>query len=485
MSLTNATPLEVARAARLGSRQLAVLPVQARNDALTAIHDALAAGKDDILAANHRDLTAATKAAEGGQLSQSLVKRLDLGKKGKFEDMLQGILDVRGLEDPNGKVQQKLLLDDGLILERKSCPIGVLLIIFEARPEVIANIASLAIKSGNAAILKGGKESTESFKTISSLISNALAKTQVPQDCLQLVQTHDVIGELLKLDQYIDLVIPRGGNKLVVTIKNSTSIPVLGHADGLCSIYVRHDSPVDVAVKVIVDSKTSYPAACNAVETLLVDADALETTLPKVAEALLAEGVSLRCDGQSKTALTSKLDQHNAAMIQDATEEDFRTEFLDLTLAVKTIPATSNAGEALDLAIAHINEHSSHHTDAILTQSESMARRFQAGVDSSSVYWNASTRFADGQRYGFGTEVGISTNKIHSRGPVGLDGLMIYKWLIDGTGQVTKDYGSGGTRQFKHQQIPVGHEVAEGMARNAEELELLKNFRAQGPNGHS
>ena len=374
-----------------------------------------------------------------------------------------------------GQVDKRTLLDDGLVLERKSSPIGVLLIIFEARPEVIANIASLAIKSGNAAILKGGKESTESFKAISTVISKALASTQVPNDALQLVTTRDAIKPLLELDHYIDLVIPRGGNELVRSVKQGTQIPVLGHADGLCSIYLRADCPSDMATNVILDAKLSYPAACNALETLLVDQDALSTVLPPVATALLRKGVALRCDTTSKAALQASLDKHDGALLQDATEEDFRTEFLDLILAIKTIPESS-AQQAADEAISHINEHSSHHTDAILTQDEAIARHFQDAVDSAGVFWNTSTRMADGQRFGFGTEVGISTNKIHARGPVGLEGLTIYRWRIDGNGQVSAEYGSGG-KQWKHQKLPAGD--AERYAASNEELEVLRQFRAR------
>ncbi|TID22127.1 glutamate-5-semialdehyde dehydrogenase [Venturia nashicola] len=476
MSLTNSTAEEAARAARLASRKLAILPTSARNDALTAIHAALADAKDDILAANALDLAAATKAAESGNLSLSLVKRLDLGRSGKFEDMLQGILDVRGLEDPIGKVDRRTLLDDGLLLERKSSPIGVLLIIFEARPEVIANIASLAIKSGNAAILKGGKESTESFKAIATVISKALGSTAVPNDALQLVTTRDAIKPLLALDQYIDLVIPRGGNELVRSVKEGTQIPVLGHADGICAAYLRPDCPKEMAINVLVDSKTSYPAACNSVETLLVDEKALTTVLPFVASALLGKGVSLRCDGKSKAALLHNLDSHDGLLLQDASEEDFKTEFLDLILAIKTVPEMSNAQDALDFAINHINEHGSHHTDAILTLDEGAARHFQEAVDSAGVFWNTSTRMADGQRFGFGTEVGISTNKIHARGPVGLEGLCIYRWRIDGHGQTTAEYGAG-KKQWKHQTLPVGD--VERIATDDEELELLRKHRAQ------
>jgi glutamate-5-semialdehyde dehydrogenase len=366
------------------------------------------------------------------------------------------------------KTTAKTLLDDNLTLSRITCPIGVLLIIFEARPEVIANISALAIKSGNAAILKGGRESSNSFAAIASVISKALSSTAVPASCLQLVQTHDVIADLLKQDTYIDLCIPRGGNKLVRYVKDSTAIPVLGHADGICSTYLCGDYPADKAVKVIVDAKTSYPAGCNSTEQLLVDESALTTTLPTVAEALLQKGVSLRCDPASLAALQKTLDPHSATLLQAAGPDDFDTEFLDFILAIKTVATLTEA-------TAHINAHSSHHTDAILTTSESTARAFFAAIDSSSVYWNTSTRMADGQRYGFGTEVGISTNKIHSRGPVGLDGLCIYKWVLVGDGQASADYGAGG-RAWKHETLPVGDD--ESVARNDEEREVLRRFRA-------
>ena len=344
----------------------------------------------------------------------------------------------------------------------------MLLIIFEARPEVIANISALAIKSGNAAILKGGRESSNSFAAIASIISKALPSTAVPSDCLQLVQTHDVIADLLKQDTYIDLCIPRGGNKLVRYVKDTTTIPVLGHADGICSAYLCADYPAEKAAKIVLDAKASYPAGCNALEQLIVEEAALSSTLPTVAEALLQKGVSLRCDPTSLLALKGKLDPHSATLLQEAGPEDYDTEFLDYILAIKTV---TNVDEAIN----HINAHGSHHTDAILTTSEATAKTFLAAVDSSSVYWNTSTRMADGQRYGFGTEVGISTNKIHSRGPVGLEGLTIYKWVIVGDAQVSADYGAGG-KQWKHQRLPVGDE--ESIARDDEEREVLRKFRA-------
>ena len=265
-----------------------------------------------------------------------------------------------------------------------------------------------------------------------------------------------MIPQLLALNKYIDLVIPRGSNDLVTYVKNNTKIPVLGHADGLCSTYIHADADKDMCVKVISDAKLGYAAACNSLETLLVDEAALGSILPAVAANLLQQGVSLRCDEKSKAALSKSLDKAQAAILQDAEEADFLTEFLDLVLAVKTIPATSTPEAAVDLAIAHINSHSSKHTDAILTASRDLARRFQNGVDSACVFWNTSTRMADGMRFGFGTEVGISTNKIHSRGPVGLEGLTIYRYFIDGSGQIPAEYHAGeGGRQWKHEKLPI------------------------------
>lgn len=480
MSLTNATPLQVAQAAQLGARKLAVLTTDERNAALLAIHHALSTGKEEVLAANRRDLDAANKAAAGGALSESLVKRLDLGKPGKYDDMLQGILDVVALPDPINKVTAKTLLDDDLVLSRITCPIGVLLIIFEARPEVIANISALAIKSGNAAILKGGRESSASFAAIATIISSALTTTSVPPDCLQLVQTHDAIADLLRLDTYIDLCIPRGGNKLVRYVKDNTSIPVLGHADGICTTYLCADYPADLAAKILLDAKVSYPAGCNAVEQLLIDEACLDTTFPTVALALLNAGVALRCDAPSLSTLHSHPSTAPfSSLLTPSTPQDYTTEFLSLTLAILTVPD-------LPSAISHINTHSSHHTDAILTLSPPAATAFLAAIDSASVYLNTSTRMADGQRYGFGTEVGISTNKIHSRGPVGLDGLCIYKWVLRGCGQVSGEYGAGeGRRGWRHEVLALGEGEGddEWVARGEEEREALRAVRARRAGG--
>jgi glutamate-5-semialdehyde dehydrogenase len=481
MSLTNADPATAAQSAKSAALTLATRPASDRNAALDAIHAGLTAAKKDILAANLKDLELARQAAADGKLSGALVSRLDLNRPGKFDDMLKGIMDVRDLEDPGtnlllcnwcsnekeiccwddtrekgkqadcggvvGKVTLRTKLDEGLTLERVTCPIGVLLIIFEARPEVIANIASLAVKSGNAAILKGGKESTQSFVAISTVISKALEGTKVPNGAIQLVTTRDIIPQLLALENYIDLVIPRGSNDLVRYVKNNTKIPVLGHADGLCAAYVAASADAQMAAKVVFDSKTSYPAACNSLETLLVHESVLSTVLPAIAKTLTEKGVTLRCDAASKKALETVGGLES--FLLDVQDADYDTEFLSLTLAVKTVTS-------VDEAIVHINTHGSHHTDSILSADGAEAERFMAGVDSSGVYWNASTRFADGMRYGFGTEVGISTNKIHSRGPVGLEGLMIYKYKIRGEGHITTVYGEGeGKKGFLHETLPL------------------------------
>ncbi|KAL3442120.1 Aldehyde/histidinol dehydrogenase [Aspergillus insuetus] len=455
MSLTESSAIDIAKAASSASRHLATRSEAERNEALTALHDALLANKTAILEANARDLQAAEQSVAVGSLSHSVLKRLDLSRPGKYDDMLQGILSVRSLKDPIGNVTLRTLLDDGLTLEKVTCPIGVLLIIFEARPEVIANIAALSIKSGNAAILKGGKESTESFVTIANVISEAISHTRVPQASVQLVKTRAAVSDLLAQDSFIDLVIPRGSNDLVRFVKEHTKIPVLGHADGICSAYLHSDANPETAVKAVVDSKTDYPAACNSLETLLVHEDILKSVFPLVAKALVAKGVSLRCDVSSKAALVETLIPTEAAVLRDAQDSDFDTEFLDLTLAVKTIvPQLSMT--SVEAAVAHINAHSSKHTDIIITESEDAANFFMKGVDSAGVFWNASTRFADGMRYGFGTEVGISTNKIHSRGPVGLDGLTIYKYLIRGNGHRAGDYFEGeGGRKYKHENLQI------------------------------
>ncbi|RCI09137.1 hypothetical protein L249_1547 [Ophiocordyceps polyrhachis-furcata BCC 54312] len=455
MSLTNGSAEAAASAARQASTTLGSLPAEARNKALDSVHAALVASKEKILAANARDVERVAAADESADAA--LVSRLDLSRPGKWDDMLRGVRDVRHLDDPIGRIQMRTKLDHDLVLERVSCSFGVILVIFEARPEVIANISSLAIKSGNAAILKGGKESTESFQAIAEAISSALYSSAVPNDAIQLVTTRDAVTRLLQQDRYIDLIIPRGSNQLVRDVKAATRIPVLGHADGLCAMYLTASADAVKAAAAVVDAKTSYPAACNSVETLLVQEAGLNTVFPEVVKALVGRGVILRCDEAAKSAAVASLSMSSksgeppaellSTAIEDAKPADFETEFLTTTLAVKTVAD-------LEQAIQHINHHGSHHTDAILTADESEAETFMARVDSAGVYWNASTRVADGMRYGFGTEVGISTNKIHARGPVGLDGLTTYKYKLRGDYQPTAQYGDG-KRPWLHETLPI------------------------------
>ncbi|CCH46420.1 hypothetical protein BN7_6014 [Wickerhamomyces ciferrii] len=428
----------IAKEARAASTVLKTLSNEERSSALQAVHDALKVSKNQILEANIKDM----EAAQSQNLSSSLIKRLDLSKGDKFDVMLQGVLDVAALEDPVGKITLATKLDDGLDLFRLTAPVGVLLIIFESRPEVIANITALAIKSGNTAILKGGKESLYTFTAMADVVNEALSKTSVPEKAVQLIASREDVAALLDQDKYIDLVIPRGSNELVRNIKSNTKIPVLGHADGICSIYVDKDADLDMASKIVFDAKTNYPAGCNAVETLLIHKD-LKDKISQIVDRLIEGGVTLHPTKEVESTLPS------SAKIISAVEGDFDKEFLSFDIAIDFV-------DSVESAINHINLHSSKHTESIITENKQTAEKFLKAIDSAGVYWNASTRFADGFRYGFGTEVGISTNKIHARGPVGLEGLVIYQYQIRGHGQVVGDYlGGGGSRPFIHQNIDV------------------------------
>ncbi|KAJ9478673.1 Gamma-glutamyl phosphate reductase [Pseudozyma hubeiensis] len=426
-----------ARAAFESSSQLLSTSTSAdstRSSALLSIRRALESSKSAIQSANALDMEAASTLVAQGKLSASLAARLDLfSKPGKWQSLLDGVSDVAALASPLDHVQwAKRLAEEtdtqgAIDLYRITCPIGVLLCIFEARPEVVVNIASLAIKSGNAAILKGGKESKHTASVLSSIISAALAEVGLPADLIQTVETRSDIQSLLHLEEYIDLVIPRGSNELVKAIQRDARMPVMGHADGLCIGYVHEDAELDMVVGTVVDSKTDYAAACNALETLLVNEKLLtkEFLVPLV-QALVSAGVELRMD---ETSL-SKLNELEPSLlskgkIHPAQPSDFHTEFLDLTLAIATVPS-------LDHAIHHITTHSSGHTDLILTSPSTpnpAAEKFVKSINSANVFVNISTRFADGFRFGLGTEVGISTGKTHARGPVGLDGLVIYKYV--------------------------------------------------------
>ncbi|PAV19653.1 gamma-glutamyl phosphate reductase [Pyrrhoderma noxium] len=452
MSNESLNPVDIAKRAKAAFEASQLIDSSERVKALHLIKDELGLLKNEIQEANKVDMEAAQKEVEAGRLSASLVKRLDLFKGDKWESTLQGILDVAALPDPTGKITYASELDDELELYRVSCPIGVLLVIFEARPEVVVNIASLAIKSGNAAILKGGKESNRTAALLSKVIRNALEKTQLPVDYIQNIQTRDEVSSLLAQDRYIDLVIPRGSNALVRNIQNNTRIPVMGHADGLCAVYLDESADEEKAVRIVLDSKTDYPAACNAAETLLVHESLLNTIWPTVAHALLSAGVELLCDPPTLSALQSlpSPPPNFSTHLKPSTPSSYSTEHLSLTLSVLTVPS-------LPAAISHINSHSSHHTDVIITESPLSVSQFTRGVDSAGTFVNASSRFADGFRYGFGTEVGISTGRIHARGPVGLEGLVTYKYVMsskDNKGHIVGDFGTGkDKKKFKHLSI--------------------------------
>ena len=392
-------------------------------------------------------------------------QRLVLGAA-KFDGLLAGIDGVISLPDPLTRVSMARRLDEGLDLYRVSCPIGVLCVIFEARPDAAVQIAALAIKSANAVILKGGSEAIESNTALIAAIQEGLrASGELPVESVQLVATRQDVHALLALDEYIDLVIPRGSNALVKKIKASTKIPVMGHADGICSVYVDVDADLEKAVPLVVDAKTNYPAACNSTETLLVHADVVGKVLPRIAEALARAGVTkmhadevclpllqaaLKHKEEGKGDPNEEVLANGAVVVVAATEEDWSTEWLSLEIAVKCV---SNMREA----VSHINRFGSGHTDAILTESKETAEFFMRAVDSAGVYHNASTRFADGFRYGFGAEVGVSTNRIHARGPVGLEGLTTYKYRLYGHGQGAGDYGSAadGKRSYLHSDLPA------------------------------
>lgn len=410
----------IAKSAQKAALDIADLSTELKNKALNDIADALEASKELVFNANKKDLTEAEKLVNSGELSKSVFNRLKLDEN-KMRDMLQGIRDIAKLDDPINKILLKRELDENLTLNKVSCPIGVLGIIFEARPDVIAQISSLAIKSSNAVILKGGKESVNTNKTILGIINATLDKIEgFPKNVLQQVFTRDDVAEMLKCDKYINLIIPRGGNNLVKFIKENTKIPVLGHADGICHIFTDKSADLDMAIKIIVDAKTQYPSACNSVETLLIHKDFPNTD-----------------------KLLAALQLNEIKLIDNP--ESWSFEYGDKILAFKTV---SN----IDEAIKHINTYGSGHTDSIITSDIENAEKFMNKVDSAGVYFNASTRFADGFRYGFGAEVGISTNKTHARGPVGLEGLTIYKYKLTGNGHIVEDYANG-TKKFHHKDL--------------------------------
>lgn len=430
---------EVARSAKEASWRLATLSTKSRNRALELVSKSLEDRKDSILEVNRQDLDDAARAVERGEMSQAMRKRLDLSGD-KYETLLAGIRDLISLPDPVGRVQLATQLDDKLELYRVSCPIGVIGVIFESRPEAAVQIATLAIKSGNAVLLKGGKEASRSNAALVEAIRRGLSATnEVPPDAVQNLSTREEVHAMLSLSQWIDLIIPRGSNELVQSIQANTRIPVLGHADGICHVYLDESADLDKATSVVMDSKTQYPAVCNALETLLIHKNSVSNLLPPIAKKLAEASVELHCDERARELVPGA---------RPASGEDWRTEHLDLILGIKVV-------ESLKEAIDHINQYGSHHTDAIVTEDPQAAENFLSLVDSAGVYHNASTRFADGFRYGFGAEVGVSTGKTHSRGPVGLEGLVIYKYRLYGEGHGVAEYGPG-KKQYKHGRISEG-----------------------------
>ncbi len=411
---------DIAKAAKNASLELLGMSEEIKNKALEAMRKNLELHKDEIFEANKKDLDEAKALVESGEITQSTYGRLKLDEN-KMRDMLKGISDVISLEDPVNKVFWTKELDDGLVLKKISCPIGVIGVIFEARPDVISQIASLAVKSGNAVILKGGKESNNTNAAIAKIINEALNEVEgFTKNAINLVFKRDDIKGLLELDEYVDLIIPRGSNKLVKYIQENTKIPVLGHASGICHIFVDKTAKPELAHKLCVDAKVQYPSACNAVETILVHKDYPQ--LDELKNALKTAGVKI---------------------VENP--EDFSHEYGDKIVSLKVVNDT-------DEAIAHINKYGSGHTDSILSEDSKNVEKFMNYVDSAGVYHNVSTRFSDGFRYGFGAEVGISTNKTHARGPVGLDGLTIYKYKLFGSYQTVEPYAKG-EKTFTHKFI--------------------------------
>lgn len=390
-----------AQLAKKDSAWLSALDTKARNNALMKIAEALESSKEAIFKANKEDLDNAVKA----EIPAPILARLKFDES-KLSSCVQGIRDLIGLEDPLNKILLKRQLDENLVLTKITCAIGVIGVIFESRPDALVQISSLCVKSGNCAILKGGSEAAHTNRILFDTIHQAGVEAGLLEHFLTLVEDRAGIAELLGCHDYIDLIIPRGSNEFVQYIMANSKIPVMGHADGICHIYVAEDADIDMALKIIEDSKTQYAAACNAVETLLVNEQIYDNLVSRI-----TDKIELR-------------------------EGDFNKEYLDWIMTVKKV-------SGLQEAIESINANGSHHTDCIITTDAAKADEFMRYVDSAGVYWNCSTRFADGFRYGFGAEVGISTGKLHARGPVGLDGLVTYKYKLAGNGQIVGDYASG------------------------------------------
>ena len=428
-----------AASARKASLVLASIPTMLKNRALKNMADALERNASRILTANEKDVVEAKKLSKQGKLKSSLVERLKITKI-KIREMARGIRDVARLDEPVGKTLSALKMDTDLELYQVTCPIGVIGAIFESRPDVVPQISSLCIKSGNAVIMKGGSEAKNSNKILADILSSAAELTSSKlKNTIQLVETREEIREMLKLDEYIDLIVPRGSNAFVKYIQDNTRIAVLGHSDGICHAYVDKDASLKKAISICIDAKTQYAAVCNTIETLLVHKHIADKFLPAFAKRMKEECVELRCDSASGALL-------KGFGVKKASQNDWSTEYNDLILSIKIV-------NTIEQAIEHINTYGSKHTDVIITENNVAANKFFSSVDSGCVFLNCSTRFSDGFRFGKGAEVGISTNKIHARGPVGLEGLIIYKYFLKGKGQIVKSYSGKNAKRFLHDRL--------------------------------
>jgi glutamate-5-semialdehyde dehydrogenase len=423
-----------AEAARKASYTLAGLPATIRDTALQRIADSIWSQREALLEANRKDLAEAEVMLGRGEITIAVMKRLELTPS-KLQSIVDMVQSVASLDDPIGKTVYSLELDEGLELYRVTSPIGVVAVIFESRPDALSQIACLCLKSGNSVILKGGRETRFTNQQLYSIIRDAGAG--LPDGWIQLIEAREDVMKLLEMDDLIDLIVPRGSNSFVKYIQSNTSIPVLGHSEGVCHVYVDRDANIDMAVEVCFDSKAQYPSVCNAVDNILVHSDIADQFLP-----LLLERFAGKVEVRGCRRVIEKVKDG----VKEATDEDWGREYLDYIVAVRLV-------DNLDEAVEYVNFYGSHHTDAIVTSSDEAALRFMESVDSASVFWNASTRFADGYRYGLGSEVGISTGKIHARGPSGLDSLTIYKYYLKGDGHVVSDYVGVEARKFKHESI--------------------------------
>jgi glutamate-5-semialdehyde dehydrogenase len=428
---------EIARRARTASRALARLSHTIRNEVLMAAAQAIEDAAPQIRDANQKDCRAAEPAVTAGKMSAALFKRLCVGEHG-VEEMAAKVREVAKLPDPIGRVLSEMELDDGLVLRRETCPLGVIGFVFEARPEVISEIGSLALKSANAVILKGGTEAANTNEVLIGVWRDCLRKfPSVPPDSIQLLRTRADVGELLAVERDIDLIIPRGSREFVEYVMRNSRAPVLGHGEGICHVYVDSAADLSKAVEITFDAKVQNPAPCNAAETLLVHEAIAKDFLSAIAARLKEAGVEIR--GCPRTV--ALLGKETVA----ATEKDWATEYCDLVISIKIV-------DSLDAAIEHINRYGSRHTDTIVTEDSGAARQFMEEVDSAGVFQNASTRLSDGFIFGLGAEVGISNGKLHARGPMGLEGLTTYKWKLFGTGQTRAEYAKG-IKQLKHRPI--------------------------------